>query len=57
MQTSPMLSLPLGRIFAGSSRSRTSTMVPGIGTPHEPTRLTDLSTGQMQPVGDVSVSP
>ena len=31
-------------------------MVPGIGKPHEPMRRTLLSTGQMAPVGEVSVA-
>ena len=37
--------------------SRISMIVPGIGTPHEPTRRTLLSTGQIAPVGEVSVRP
>ena len=37
--------------------SRISMMVPTIGTPHEPTRRTFLSIGQIEPVGEVSVRP
>ncbi len=57
MQTSPTFSLPGGSTLSGSFMSRTSTIVPTIGTPHEPSRREFLSTGQIVPVGEVSVRP
>ena len=57
MQTSPTCSLPAGSTRSPFSMSRISMIVPGIGTPHEPTRRTLLSTGQIAPVGEVSVRP